>query len=252
MEEGFGAGRDAADNISSGIGADSPAAASAGAESGCPTRLFAASSHQIGGRAPSHCDQLARQPGTNTSGNQASRHVGIRISSGRTTSSKPAGRDFQRYVPGYPRGTPNYSRLAPLPVGPVGPDPSDSRLDQQASENGLILFATRVECIDDLFDKDAEIHVYRIVQEAVTNVVKHSTATEATVVIKKQPAAISISIRDNGRGFDLEKLSSQPHNFGYGLSGIAERVRIRTGLVVIDSRPGAGTSLAVEVAFKIS
>ena len=122
----------------------------------------------------------------------------------------------------------------------------------EASENGLIVFASRVECIDDLFDKDAEIHVYRIVQEAITNVVKHSAATEATVVIKKQPAALSISIRDNGRGFDPAKLSSQPHNSGYGLSGIAERVRILKGTVVIDSRPGAGTSLAVEVPFRIS
>lgn len=122
----------------------------------------------------------------------------------------------------------------------------------QASENGTILFASRVENIDGLFDKDAEIHVYRIVQEAITNVVKHSAATEATVVIKKQPAAVSISIRDNGRGFDPAKLSSPPHNFGYGLSGIAERVHILKGTVVIDSRPAAGTSLAVEVPFKIS
>jgi signal transduction histidine kinase len=122
----------------------------------------------------------------------------------------------------------------------------------EASENGLILFASRVECIDGLFDKDAEIHVYRIVQEAVTNVVKHSAATEATVVIKKQPAAVSISIRDNGRGFDPAKLFSQPHNSGYGLSGITERVRILKGTIVIDSRPGAGTSLAAEVPFKIS
>jgi signal transduction histidine kinase len=122
----------------------------------------------------------------------------------------------------------------------------------QASENGSILFASRVENIDGLFDKDAEIHAYRIVQEAITNVVKHSAATEAIVVIKKQPAAVSISIRDNGRGFDSAKLSSQPHNFAYGLSGIAERVRILKGTVVIDSRPGAGTSLAVEVPFKIS
>jgi signal transduction histidine kinase len=122
----------------------------------------------------------------------------------------------------------------------------------RASENSSILIASRVEDIDGMFDKDAEIHVYRIVQEAITNVVKHSAATEAAVVIKKRTTIVSLSIRDNGRGFNLAIPSSQPHDLGYGLSGIAERVRILGGTLEIDSRPGEGTSLSVEVPFPIS
>ena len=119
---------------------------------------------------------------------------------------------------------------------------------ERASANSSIQFASRVEDIDGLFDKDSEIHVYRIVQEAVTNVVKHSAATEATIVIKKRTPVVSISIRDNGRGFNANgKSSSEPHALGYGLSGIAERVRILGGTLVIDSRPGVGTSLTIEV-----
>jgi signal transduction histidine kinase len=121
----------------------------------------------------------------------------------------------------------------------------------RASVNSSILFATRVEDIDGLFDKDAEIHVYRIVQEAVTNVVKHSAATEAAVVIKKKPGVVSLSIRDNGKGFDPAKPSSQPHDLGYGLNGIAERVRILGGTLTIDSRPGQGSSLSVEVPLPV-
>jgi signal transduction histidine kinase len=117
----------------------------------------------------------------------------------------------------------------------------------RASANSSIQFASRVEDIDGLFDKDSEIHVYRIVQEAVTNVVKHSAATEATVVIKKRTTVVSLSIRDNGRGFDVAKPSPEPHNLGYGLSGIAERVRILGGTLVIAARPGEGTSLTVEI-----
>ena len=108
-----------------------------------------------------------------------------------------------------------------------------------------------MEDIDGLFDKDAEIHVYRIVQEAITNVVKHSAATEATVVIKKRATVVSLSVRDNGRGFDSAKLSSENRGFGYGLSGIAERVRILNGTLAIDSRPGGGTSLTVEIPFLV-
>jgi signal transduction histidine kinase len=123
----------------------------------------------------------------------------------------------------------------------------------RASANSQILFASRVEDIDSIFDKDSEIHVYRIVQEALNNVLKHAAATEAAVVIKKRPAnaltsCVSISIRDNGRGFDVAaRRASQPNDLGYGLSGIAERVRILGGNMTIDSRPGGGVSLSIEI-----
>lgn len=117
----------------------------------------------------------------------------------------------------------------------------------RAAANGSISFAVRVEDIDGLFNKDAEIHVYRIVQEAVTNIVKHSAATEAAVVIKKRSATVLLSIRDNGRGFDASRQLPHSHSLGYGLSGIAERVTILGGTFAIDSQPDQGTSLIVEV-----
>jgi signal transduction histidine kinase len=121
----------------------------------------------------------------------------------------------------------------------------------RAAANSSISFATRVEDIDGLFDQDTEIHVYRVVQEAVTNVVKHSAATEAAVVIKKRTATVTISIRDNGHGFDAAKRFSQPPDLGYGLSGIDERVRILGGTLTIESRPGEGTNLMVEISVPI-
>jgi signal transduction histidine kinase len=119
----------------------------------------------------------------------------------------------------------------------------------QASENGSIVFASRVEDIDGLFNKDAEIHVYRVVQEAITNAVKHSAATEAAVVVRKRDTFVSLSVRDNGRGFDMAKSNDQLHDLGYGLTGIAERVRILSGALTIDSRPGGGTNLTAEIPF---
>jgi signal transduction histidine kinase len=117
----------------------------------------------------------------------------------------------------------------------------------QAADNTSISFASRVEEIDGLFDKDAEIHVYRIVQEAVTNVVKHSGASELTVVVKKRPAAVSLSFRDNGKGFEPAHLSARSHELGFGLTGIEERTRILGGTLSIDSKPDSGTSLSVEI-----
>jgi signal transduction histidine kinase len=142
--------------------------------------------------------------------------------------------------------------LGPHQLDHLGLTRAIRALIDRASENGSIVFASRIENTDGLFEKDAEIHLYRIVQEAVTNILKHSAATEATVVIKKQPTTVSISIRDNGKGFDPARSSAQMEDFGYGLSGIAERVRILKGTLVIESQPGAGTSVTAEIPFKFS
>jgi signal transduction histidine kinase len=118
----------------------------------------------------------------------------------------------------------------------------------RASENSSILFASHVDEIDTIFDKESEIHIYRVVQEAVNNVVKHSAGTEAAVVVKNQPALVSLSVRDNGCGFDAGAVgSSRSADLRYGLSGITERVRILGGTLVVDSRPAQGTSLMIEI-----
>jgi signal transduction histidine kinase len=123
----------------------------------------------------------------------------------------------------------------------------------RAAENSTILFASHADDVDGMFDKESEIHVYRIVQEAVNNILKHSGATEATVVVKKLGASASLSIRDNGRGFDPEAVqNSESEDVGHGLNGIKERVRILSGTFAIESQPGQGTTLTVEIPIHIS
>lgn len=137
--------------------------------------------------------------------------------------------------------------LRPYQLDRLGLTQALRSMIQQASANSSISFASRVEDIDGLLDKDAEIHVYRIIQESVNNILKHSAATESTVVVKKRATLISISIRDNGKGFDLAKLTSQPQKQGFGLTGISERIRILKGTLELDSKPGGGTTLTVEI-----
>jgi signal transduction histidine kinase len=113
-----------------------------------------------------------------------------------------------------------------------------------ASENSEVLFATHVDAIDDMFDAESEIHVFRIVQESVNNILKHSAATEAAVVIKRHAASLTLSIRDNGHGFDA---AAPAANRGYGLNGITERLRILGGTLNIDSSPDQGTTITAEI-----
>ena len=97
--------------------------------------------------------------------------------------------------------------------------------------------------IDGAFDKESEIHVFRIIQEGINNILKHSGATEATIVIKKNTHSVSLSIRDNGIGFDVQRNELA----GFGLNNMVERVWILGGESKIDSSVGVGASLSFTI-----
>jgi signal transduction histidine kinase len=80
--------------------------------------------------------------------------------------------------------------------------------------------------------------IYRVVQEALHNCVKHANATEARVVLRQTPEGLSISVQDDGVGFDAA------HNRGMGLLGMEERVSRLNGLFRVESKPGHGTVLS--------
>src|SRR5262249_25103103 len=93
-----------------------------------------------------------------------------------------------------------------------------------------------------------EINLYRIIQESVNNILKHSGATEANIEMKRVEQGLAVTIRDNGKGFvaDPESIGGAPHT-GLGLMGIAERARMLGGKYSIQSTPGAGTTVRVEI-----
>jgi signal transduction histidine kinase len=95
-----------------------------------------------------------------------------------------------------------------------------------------------------------EIAMYRIVQEALSNVIKHAQATKAVVHLRRLPDALVCSIADNGRGFDASARSAHLHSQGLGLIGMRERVASLGGTFSIDSSPGRGTTLNIEVPLK--
>lgn len=121
---------------------------------------------------------------------------------------------------------------------------------RRISENCPIAFASHVDDVDGLFDNESEIHIYRILQEALNNVVKHSGATEATAVVRKEADSVFVVVRDNGRGLASELADGNGlSRAGFGLSGIDERARILRGKALFDSHPGQGFRLTVEIPF---
>lgn len=89
--------------------------------------------------------------------------------------------------------------------------------------------------------------LYRSAQEALTNVVRHAGATEASVEVRQANGAIQCSIRDNGVGFDVPTFLARRGERGLGLIGIRERVAALGGLMAIHSTPGQGTQLVLTI-----
>jgi len=85
--------------------------------------------------------------------------------------------------------------------------------------------------------------IYRIVQELVHNIVKHSGATQVLIALLYQDDLLQLTVEDNGNGFDAERTSN-----GLGLESIRSRVKDLGGQVSFNSRPGEGTSVELEVA----
>jgi signal transduction histidine kinase len=94
-------------------------------------------------------------------------------------------------------------------------------------------------------DPELETAIYRIVQEATTNALKHSGADEIAVTVRDEDPVVTISVRDRGHGFDPAS-----HTSGFGLVGMRERVESLGGSLSIDSAPGRGTTVSVRLPAK--
>lgn len=109
----------------------------------------------------------------------------------------------------------------------------------------VLEFNYEIDEIDNLFPKEAEINVYRIVQESLNKIIKHSDAAEAEIKIKKFADKVIISIKDDGRGFDVKNV--KPSGSGLGLVGLKERTAIIGGTILINSSRGNGAEIKINL-----
>ena len=96
---------------------------------------------------------------------------------------------------------------------------------------------------DGRFAPEVETVLYRLVQESLTNIVKHARAKSVSIVLTRKPESVSVIVEDDGVGFDPGRETGD----GIGLLGMRERVGLFGGRVVLESRPGAGTTIVAEV-----
>jgi signal transduction histidine kinase len=105
--------------------------------------------------------------------------------------------------------------------------------------------------MDERLMPETEAAVYRIVQEALTNVAKHARATACRVYLQRLPNTVLITIEDDGAGFDQAETQVPGATHGLGLVGIRERVSQLRGTLRLETAPGKGTRLTVELPARV-
>ena len=100
---------------------------------------------------------------------------------------------------------------------------------------------------DIILDGDRSTAIFRIFQEALTNIVRHANATNARISLKQDGDRVVLRIRDNGKGIDKKQLSDPK---AFGLIGMRERAMSKGGDVKISATPGGGTTIIVSIPLK--
>ena len=117
---------------------------------------------------------------------------------------------------------------------------------ETASAASSVAFFAEIDDIDGVLPKEAEINFYRIVQECVNNILKHSKAAQASVRVGRTKEGLTLTVRDDGKGFDHGLVQAASFG-GFGLIGISERAQLLGGRAAIHSTPGQGTTVTIEI-----
>ena len=141
--------------------------------------------------------------------------------------------------------------LRPMSLDDLGLIPTVERLITQHNEMSQIfvefkVFGERIKLLPVI-----EVAVFRVIQEALNNIRKHSKATRALVKIEITKSTINVVISDNGIGFNREYVKKADESGGYGLMSMEERITLLNGKIDISSSPGKGTKILVSIPIDI-
>ncbi|MFL5944034.1 MAG: GAF domain-containing protein [Gaiellaceae bacterium] len=134
-------------------------------------------------------------------------------------------------------------QLRPKALDDFGLVAALERLAASFSESSGIEVDLESQLGDDRVPADVETTVYRIVQEALTNIVKHAGANKVSILLVRREDSVTAIVEDDGRGFDPDAVDSER----LGLTGMRERVELHDGRLTVEAAPGAGTTVRVEV-----
>ena len=136
--------------------------------------------------------------------------------------------------------------LRPTALDDFGLIAALERLGETFAEQTGIAVDVQANLLEERLPAEIETALYRIVQEALTNVAKHAEAKRVSVLVAKKAGSVTAVIEDDGRGFGAQSGEGN----GLGLIGMQERVGLLDGRVAIESTEGAGTTVVAEVPLR--
>jgi len=144
--------------------------------------------------------------------------------------------------------------LRPGLLDDLGLAPAIERVAAEVQEGHALKVTVDVAGVAGIRLPDAiETAVFRIFQEAINNVVKHSAATQASVQARLQDGAVVLQVSDNGRGFDMGKMRGGANASGrLGLAGMRERATLLGGTLAIEAKPGQGTRVTAAIPTEVA
>ena len=139
-------------------------------------------------------------------------------------------------------------RLRPKSLDDFGLEAALAAYAEEWSRQTRIAVGVHARGGADRLPSAIESAIYRVVQEALTNVARHSGASRASVIVERHGGQVVAIVEDDGRGFDVDALSrSAQEASGLGLRGIRERAALLGGMADFESTPGGGTTVFVRI-----
>jgi signal transduction histidine kinase len=133
--------------------------------------------------------------------------------------------------------------LRPSALDDFGLVPAVERLSETFREQSGLEVDLAAHLGEERLLPDAETTLYRVIQEALTNVVKHAGASRVSILLQRKQGAVVAVVEDDGSGFDPDATRED----ALGLAGMRERLALVGGKLQVESSPGRGTTIAAEV-----
>lgn len=140
--------------------------------------------------------------------------------------------------------------LRPKILDELGLGPAITSLVHMVSEQSSIKGSLDIHNLDSRMNKRLELFTFRLAQETLNNIIKHSGAKEFNLILQDNGDHLRFIISDNGKGFDIKAIMNERELGGFGLFNMKERVESFGGEIKIDSTPGEGTVIMVNIPTK--
>lgn len=118
---------------------------------------------------------------------------------------------------------------------------------ERVNRSGFMVGAVTLNGEEKDLEQQKKLLLFRIVQESLQNILKHSEATHFSIILNYENDALEISVSDNGKGFDTA--DNQNAKNGMGLSNIRNRSLMIGGTACIESKPAAGTTISIKIPY---